>query len=56
MSATIEAPHFLTIGEVMRQLEASGLGRSGTTLRKFEARGVVKPIRALGQDRRLYTP
>ncbi len=55
MSATIEAPHFLTIGEVMRQLEASGLRRSGTTLRKFEARGVVSPIRALGQDRRLYT-
>jgi len=55
MGATAELPQLLTIGEVMRQLEASGLGRSGTTLRKLEARGVVKPFRTVGQDRRLYT-
>lgn len=56
MSAMIEAPRLLTIGEVRRQLEASGLGRSETVIRRLEARGVVMPFRTIGQDRRLYTP
>ena len=55
MSATMELPRLLTIGEVRRQLEALGLGRSETAIRNLEARGVVKPFRAVGQDRRLYT-
>jgi len=55
MSATMELPRLFTIGEVKRQLAACGLGRSETALRRLEERGVVKPFRAVGQDRRLYT-
>lgn len=55
MSATMELPRLFTIGEVQRQLEACGLRRSGTAIRRLEERGVVKPFRTVGQDRRLYT-
>ena len=55
MSATMELPRLFTIGEVKRQLQADGLGRSETAIRRLEDRGVVKPFRAVGQDRRLYT-
>ena len=47
MSATMELPRLVTIGEVKRQLEALGLGRSETAIRNLEARGVVKPFRAM---------
>jgi hypothetical protein len=55
MSATMELPRLFTIGEVKRQLQADGLGRSETAIRRLEDRGVVKPFRAVGQHRRLYT-
>ena len=46
----------LTIGEVRRRLAESGIARSATAIRRWEERGVVTPIRAVGHDRRLYTP
>jgi hypothetical protein len=55
MSATTERPELFTIGEVQRQLEVAGFGRSQTALRRLEERGVVRPFRTIGQDRRLYT-
>lgn len=55
MTAAIEVPQLLTIGEVRRRLAARGLGRSNTAIRRMEERGVVTPLRPLGHDRRLYT-
>lgn len=48
--ATLEAPRLLTIGEVARLV-----GRSASTVRNLEGRGVVRPTRLEGQDRRVYT-
>lgn len=51
----ITTEQFMTIGEVKRRLAAAGVGRSETIIRRLEARGVVTPIRVIGQDRRLFT-
>jgi len=57
VSAIAEVPVlYMTIGEVRRRLAESGLGRSKTAIRNWEERGVIRPIRPLGHDRRLYTP
>lgn len=44
------AAQFLSIGEVVKLV-----GKSATTIRKLEARGIVTPARLQGQDRRLYS-
>jgi DNA-binding transcriptional MerR regulator len=57
MSAIAESPvQLMTIGEVRRRLAESGIARSATAIRRWEERGVIAPVRAVGHDRRLYTP
>lgn len=53
--ATVTMDELMTIGEVRRRLAVLGVGRSETIIRRLEARGVVTPIRVIGQDRRLFT-
>jgi DNA-binding transcriptional MerR regulator len=57
VSVTIEArqERRFTIGEVQRELAASGYGRSATSIRRLEERGLVRPLRTPGLGLRLYS-
>jgi DNA-binding transcriptional MerR regulator len=57
VSALIEATpeRRYTIGEVRRELLARGCGRSATSIRRAEERGIVTPLRTPGLGLRLYS-